>query len=83
MIRSWLSRHVFFPVQDALRGRGSLCMWRALEESQWWDADRLRDLQSAKLKELVVHAAGQAPFYRQRLRQAGEGRVEPGRRPDV
>lgn len=71
MIRSWLAKHMFYPAQDALRGRESLRLWRRLEESQWFDAEQLHDLQDAKLKQLLVHAAEQTPFYRERLECAG------------
>ncbi len=71
MIRSWFARHVFYPAADALSGRGALRLWRELQESQWWNADRLRDLQGAKLKKLIAHAAGRTSFYRARLHQAG------------
>ena len=71
MIRTWLARHVFYPAQDALRGRSSLRMSRDLEESQWWDSQRLDSLQCSKLQQLILHAAANCPFYAERLAGAG------------
>ncbi|MCH8854217.1 MAG: phenylacetate--CoA ligase family protein [Planctomycetes bacterium] len=71
MIRTWLARHVFYPAQDALRGRISLRMARALEESQWWDSQRLDSLQCLKLQQLILHASANCPFYADRLADAG------------
>lgn len=71
MIRSWLARNVFYPAQDALRGRDSLRYWRDLEDSQWRSADHLREIQEAKLRKLAAHAVARTPFYRARFAQAG------------
>ena len=45
MLRSWMARHFFYPVQDALCGRDSLGYWRKLRrpfekssEPIRWDA---------------------------------------------
>ena len=70
MIRSWLAKHVFYPTQDALRGLGSLGRWRELEQSQWWSPDQLRALQDRRLRQLILHAASQTPFYRERFERA-------------
>ena len=71
MIRSWLARHMFYPAQEALRGRDSLRYWRVLEESQWWEIEQLRTLQEHKLAELTAHAGKHTPFYARRFRESG------------
>ncbi len=71
MIRSWLARHVFYPAQDALRGRSSLRLSRELEESQWWDPRRLESLRRLKLRQLLSHAGANCPFYAERLARSG------------
>ncbi|RBP25685.1 phenylacetate-CoA ligase [Marinobacter pelagius] len=59
-----LSRHVFYPLWDFKDRSQRLKEWQALEEQQWWPADRLRMLQWERLQKLLAHAAEHSPFYR-------------------
>lgn len=59
-----LSRHIFYPLWDLKDRSQRLQEWRALEEQQWWPADRLRKLQWDRLQKLLAHAAEHSPFYR-------------------
>ena len=42
-----------------------------LNETQWLSTEQLGELQDEKLRRLVRHAYRNAPFYRQRMREAG------------
>lgn len=42
-----------------------------LNETQWLSSDALGELQDEKLRRLIRHAYRNAPFYRQRLKDAG------------
>ena len=42
-----------------------------LEESQWWSATELRDLQEQKLRSLIVHAYENVPYYRTLFQKHG------------
>ncbi len=42
-----------------------------LEKSQWWDSQRLSDLQFKRLKPLLVHAYQTVPYYREAFDRAG------------
>lgn len=42
-----------------------------LQESQWWDAARLRDWQTAQLRRLLTHASETVPYYRDLFRRHG------------
>jgi phenylacetate-CoA ligase len=42
-----------------------------LKESQWLSPDKMRELQLAKLRKLIIHAYRHVPFYRDRMRAAG------------
>ena len=59
---------------DVTRGRGVFRAQAALTESQWWSADKLRELAEAKLAVLVRHAFDHTTYYRRRLQEAGLGR---------
>jgi len=49
---------------------------RELEESQWWPADRIQQLQSDRLQRLIHHAYARVPYYRRLMDDSG---VPPGR----
>lgn len=65
-----MTRHILYPVLEAATGRDTMRCWRALEESQWFDAGRLADIQGAKLHQLVEHAVEQTAFYGRRFEEA-------------
>ncbi|MFQ5429775.1 MAG: phenylacetate--CoA ligase family protein [Phycisphaerae bacterium] len=69
-------RHLLLPVHERLFGRNTVSYAHALERSQWWSLDRLRDLQERKLRGLLENAAAYCPFYRRRLDAAG---LDPAR----
>lgn len=60
---------VLFPLHERLKGHSSVAVHRALEESQWWSAARLRDLQLHRLRALLEHVAGEVPYYRELLQR--------------
>ncbi len=70
---------LLFPLQERMKHHDSLAVRRSLEQSQWWDRDRLEAWQLNRLRALLQHAADHVPYYRalfNRLRfAAGELRV--------
>lgn len=42
-----------------------------LQLTQYWDEERLRELQVRELRRLLRHAQGQVPYYRQLLKEVG------------
>lgn len=42
-----------------------------LSDSQWWSPERIRARQLQQLRQLLIHAERQVPFYAQRIRSAG------------
>lgn len=65
-----------FPLHERLKGHRSVAVRKSLEQSQWWDSERLARLQTQRLNELLVHAGAQVPYYR---RLFGELGFEPRR----
>jgi len=59
-----LCNSVLFPLHERLKSHHSIAMWRALEESQWWPAERLLDLQLKRLRGFLVEAGRHVPYYR-------------------
>jgi len=68
---NWVALHVLGPALDAARGTSTLSSLRELQESQWWDADRIAELQAYRLQSLIHHAYEYVPFYRRYMREAG------------
>ena len=64
-------RHVLLPLHELALRRGTFGTLRALERSQWWPTQRLRELQATKLRQLLSAAYAHCPFYRRRIDQAG------------
>ncbi|HUQ10639.1 MAG TPA: hypothetical protein VM146_10015 [Steroidobacteraceae bacterium] len=60
---SWLRRNVVYPLWIAKDRSPRLRYLRELEESQYFPVDRLRELQSRKLREIVGHAYREVPYY--------------------
>ena len=73
-MRSSIGSNIFPPI---LTGRPAtlMALQHHLDQSQWWDAERLRAEQHRQLAALVNFATRTIPFYADRLRAAG---LEPG-----
>jgi phenylacetate-CoA ligase len=63
----WISKNVFYPLWDLKEGADRLAELRRLQQSQYWDASRLHDLQLVRLRALVKHAASQCEYYRRSI----------------
>ena len=55
---------VVFPLHERLKRHTTVAVRRGLEDSQWWPADRLRALQTERLRALLVEAGRAVPYYR-------------------
>jgi phenylacetate-CoA ligase len=78
-VRAAVARRVVFPAVAGISRRG---FWgrvhgrlAELEQSQWYPAERIREVQLRRVQELVRHAAASVPFYRDRFCSIG---LEPG-----
>lgn len=55
---------LLFPLHERLKGHSTVAVRRGLEESQWWSAEQLRELQLRRLQTLLQHAQAEVPYYR-------------------
>ncbi|MEF7616864.1 AMP-binding protein [Aquincola sp. MAHUQ-54] len=53
-----------FPVQEKLKSHTTVRVRREMEQTQWWPADRLADLQLQRLRALLQEAGQHVPYYR-------------------
>ena len=70
-LRTLVSAGVIFPLHELIKGHDSVKRLRALEASQWWSADRLRDAQFARLKAFLQTARDRVPYYREAFAERG------------
>lgn len=65
------SPHHQFPVLPDKSTALLLSVLQQLDQSQWWEAERLHRQQRLQLTTLLEFVRGALPFYRQRLSEAG------------
>jgi phenylacetate-CoA ligase len=59
-----LISRVMFPLHERIKRHDTVAVREAMEASQWWDAERLKDLQLSRLRKLLIHAGEHVPYYR-------------------
>ena len=58
-------RKIVFPIlEKVLNSRNTCSYLKEYEQQQWWDKDRLHELQLQKLKKLLAYAERNVPYYR-------------------
>ena len=71
LIQEWLLT-AFSSRTNSQRYGGRFPEFRALlEQSQWWDAARMRAWQEERLREVLTHAYENVPYYRETFRNCG------------
>lgn len=66
-----LVKHFLFPVHEWLMGRKTFQYLKELDKLQWEPPEVLNRIKLEKLKQLLVHAQANIPFYRERFAKAG------------
>jgi phenylacetate-CoA ligase len=66
-----LTSRVLFPLHERLKQHTTVAVRRALEDSQWWPAERLSSLQAERLRALLVEAGRSVPYYREMFATKG------------
>lgn len=61
---SWIRRNIVFPAWIAKDRSPRLRYLRELEQSEYFDIGRLKELQSRKLQHMVAHAYRETTYYR-------------------
>ncbi len=73
-LQTQLISGVLFPIQEYLKKHTTVEVTKKLEASQWLPPDRIKDIQLARLKALLVSVKENVPYYRQLF---AELRFEP------
>lgn len=58
-----LVANIIFPIHEKLKEHTSVSVKESLEKSQWFDKDKLLELQFNRLKELLLFAGESSPYY--------------------
>ncbi|SEQ79574.1 phenylacetate-CoA ligase [Nitrosomonas sp. Nm51] len=60
---AWVSG-CFFPLHEKLKKHTSVALRRQLEVAQWWDRERLQELQLKKLRNFLIQVQRHVVYYR-------------------
>lgn len=60
-----------FPLQERLKRHDTVRVRRLMEQSQWWDADRLEALRVRRLRDLLAFAGTHVPYYKSLFKRIG------------
>jgi phenylacetate-CoA ligase len=70
-MHSKLVKHLIFPLHEKILGRDTYKFLDCLKKEQYLEKGQLEELRFHKLKELLVHAGKNIPFYKKRFLDAG------------
>jgi phenylacetate-CoA ligase len=62
---------VLFPLQEKLKNHATVAVRRALDDTQWWSAERLEQLRLERLRSLLTGAGKNVPHYRECFAELG------------
>ena len=71
MIYTALVSGVLFPLHEKLKKHSSVAVRRHMEQTQYWPAARLQELQIERLRALLLRAQRQVPYYRDAFSRIG------------
>ena len=60
----FLHKHIILPLSDLVKGEQVYKYLRLLHEAEGWSPEQMEAFQQKRLKELLVYAATEVPFYR-------------------
>jgi phenylacetate-CoA ligase len=66
-----LVKHLLYPLHEKIIGRKTLSYLAELEEQQWKSPQEIEKLKFEKLKQLLLHAKQNVPFYARQFAEAG------------
>jgi phenylacetate-CoA ligase len=66
-----LVSNVIFPLQERIKGHDTVAVRRAMEESQWWSSERLREYQAQRLRGFLIEVGSHVAYYRDLFRSLG------------
>ncbi|SFF70061.1 phenylacetate-CoA ligase [Duganella sp. CF458] len=71
MIYTALVSGILFPLHEKLKKHSSVAVRRHMEQTQYWPAARLQELQIERLRALLLRAQRHVPYYRDAFARIG------------
>jgi len=62
-------KKIYYPLIDYLKGENLIACLRSLEASQYFQSEKLSEIQFVNFKNLLNHVYAASPFYRQTLKE--------------
>lgn len=61
---AFLHEHIILPLSDLVKGESVHKYLRLLREAESWSDEQMNDFQKQRLRQLLVYASNEVPFYR-------------------
>jgi phenylacetate-CoA ligase len=59
-----LVAYLLFPLQEKLKKHDTVAIRQAMDDSQWWPAEKLEEFRLERLRNLLLKAGKHVPYYR-------------------
>ena len=66
-----LVANILFPLQEKLKKHDTVAIRQAMDDSQWWPAEKLEALRLERLRALLTKAGKHVPYYRDYFKNLG------------
>jgi len=63
-LQTALVANILFPLQEKLKKHDTVAIRQAMDNSQWWPAEKLRDFQLERLRSFLTKVGKHVPYYR-------------------
>ena len=68
---TWACSNVLFPVHERMKGHRSVALRKELERTQWMETGELERIRLARLKNFLMRAGTDVPYYRRLFAASG------------
>ncbi|MFH1215537.1 MAG: phenylacetate--CoA ligase family protein [Pseudomonadota bacterium] len=70
-MHSLLTKYIFYPVHEWLKGNCTISLLEVFEKSQWYQREEIEKIQLKKLIQLVKYSYNTVPYYTRMFAEAG------------
>ena len=70
-LQTALVANILFTLQEKLKKHDTVAIRQAMDNSQWWPAEKLEDLRLERLRTLLTKVGKHVPYYRDCFKNLG------------
>ncbi len=70
-LQTALVANILFPLQEKLKKHDTVAIRQAMDNSQWWPAEKLEELRLERLRTLLTKVGTHVPYYRDCIKNLG------------